>query len=111
MKIERQRIGTVEVCAPVGPLTEEDATQFTRVLLERIRASSARLVVSMREVPYFDSTALEGLVTASDELGEQAARLKLVQVNQTCREVLELTGLAPRFQFFEEVQDAVKSFL
>jgi hypothetical protein len=38
-------------------------------------------------------------------------QLKLVNVQSNCREVLELTGLADRFQFFDDVQDAVKSFL
>jgi len=111
MKIESHRVGTVEVITPIGALVDEDAEGFSRELLDHLKTSSPRIVVSMNEVPYLDSVALEGFATAADELSDRAVRLKLAQVAPTCREVLDLTGLADRLQFFEEVQDAVKSFL
>ena len=76
-----------------------------------LRSSNPRVVVVLKEVQYVDSIALEGLADASDELSTRAMQLKLVQVPSICRETIELTGLAGRFQFFDEVQDAVKSFL
>ena len=109
MKIERQRVGTVEVCTPFGPLVEEDAQEFVEALIERLRGPNPRVVVSLHEVPYVDSIALEGFADAADELDDMASRLKLVQVTPSCREAMELTGLASRFQFFEEVGDAVRS--
>ncbi len=111
MKIEKKRVGSVEVMSPFGPLVDEDAQEFFGELLCKLKASNPRVVVSLHEAPYMDSFALEGLADAADELSDRAVRLKLAKVPATCREVLELTGLAPRFQFFEEVQDAVKSFL
>jgi anti-anti-sigma factor len=111
MKIERQQIGTVDVFTPVGALVEAEAEDFSKLLLERVRLPNARVVVSMREVPYLDSGAIEGLLEATEELADRAAGLKLASVPQTCREILELTGVSARFSFFEEVQDAVRSFL
>jgi anti-anti-sigma factor len=111
MKIERQQVGTVEVCTPFGPLVEEDAQEFARALIERLRGPNPRVVVSLQEVPYIDSIALEGFSDAADELDDMASRLKLVKVTPSCREALELTGLSGRFQFFEEVRDAVRSFV
>ena len=111
MKIERQQVGSVEVCVPIGPLVDEDAEEFSRTLLERLASSNPRVVVALKEVPYLDSTALEGLADAADELSNRALLLKLVNTPATCREILELTGLSERFQFFDDVRDAVKSFL
>lgn len=111
MKIERQRIGTVEVLSPIGTLIDDDAERFTRLLMERLRSPNSRVVVSMHDVPYMDSGALEGLLDAVDELAGYAASLKLAALTPTCREVLELTGLSGKFRLFNEVQDAVKSFL
>lgn len=111
MKIERTQIGTVEVFTPVGALVDADAEQFNSQLMQRLRAPNARVVVAMHEVPYMDSGAIEGLLTASDELKGRAAQLKLVKMTPTCREILELTGWSSRFAFFEETQDAVRSFL
>ena len=111
MKVEHQRVGTVDVLMPIGTLVDEDAESFSKLLFERLRSANPRVVVSMQEVPYLDSAALEGLLSAADELLERAANLKLVRVTPTCREILELTDLAGRFRFFEDVQDAVRSYL
>lgn len=111
MKIERQQVGTVEVLAPVGPLVEDDAREFCNALMKRVAGPSPRVIVSLQECPYMDSTALEGLVAVSEDLGQRALNLKLVEVPATCREILELTGLSNRFRFFQDTQDAVKSFL
>ena len=111
MRIERQQVGTVDVLTPAGALVDEDAESFAKMLMKRVQSPNPRLVVSLHEVPYMDSTALEGLLSATDELSDRASSLKLVGVQPTCREILELTGLAARFSFFKDTQDAVKSFL
>ncbi len=111
MKIERQEIGTVELVSPQGVLSEDDAEEFSALLAERVSGANPRLLVSLHDVPYMDSQALDGLVSAADEMIDRGSRLKLVAVSTTCREILELTGLAERFQFFEDAQDAARSFL
>jgi anti-anti-sigma factor len=111
MKVERQRVGTVDVLSPDGPLVDQDGQKFIKTLLERLNSTTPRLVLSMQEVPYMDSLALEGLLSATEKLNEQASALKLANMTPTCREILELTGVAGRFRLFKDVSDAVKSFL
>lgn len=111
MKCELNKVGTVDVLMPTGALVDEDAESFCAGLLERLRSANPRVVVSMQDVPYMDSVALEGLLDASDELAERALNLKLVGVSPTCREIFTLTDLADRFRFFESVEDAVRSYL
>jgi len=111
MKIEQAQVGTVDVLTPIGALVDEEAEAFCKRLHQRFQSSNSRVVLSMQEVPYLDSTALEGLVAAADELSDRATNLKLANVTPTCREILELTGLSSRFRLFATVEDAVKSFL
>lgn len=111
MKVEQTQVGTVDVLSPIGALVDDEATTFCQRLLERLNSPSVRVVLSLQEVPYLDSKALEGLVQASEELASRASSLKLANVTPTCREILELTGLAGRFRFFSTLDDAVKSFL
>lgn len=111
MKIERQTVGTVDVLEPAGALVDQDAEAFCAALRKDIAGANARVVVAMGNVPYMDSQAIEGLLDASDDLGARTAGLKLVGVTSSCREILELTGVSHRFSFFENVQDAVRSFL
>ncbi|MCP4591127.1 MAG: STAS domain-containing protein [bacterium] len=111
MKIDHQTYGTVDVCMPTAALVDEDAERASAHLLARAEGANPRLVVGMEEVPYVDSTALEGLLTVAEALQSRGGRLKLVGVTATCREVFEITGLSHHFQFFETVEDAVRSFL
>jgi anti-anti-sigma factor len=111
MKLERQQIGTVEVLSPQGVLSDDDAEEFAALLEKRLASPNPRVAVSLKDVAYLDSQALDGLVAAADTMIDRGSRLKLVAVSPTCREILELTGLAGRFQFFEEPNDAVRSFL
>ncbi len=111
MKLDHQAIGTVHVLSPTGALVDDDAEAFCEELAQLIDCPTPRIVVSLADVPYMDSAALEGLLSAADELASRAAGLKLAKVSPTCREILELTGLSRRFRFFEDVRDAAKSFM
>jgi len=111
MKVEHQQMGTVDVFKPTGALVDVDGQQFLKTLLTRLKSPNPRVVVAMQEVPYVDSAALEGLVSATETMQDYAMSLKMAAVSPTCREIFELTGLSNRFRFFKDVADAVKSFL
>lgn len=113
MKTEIRKIGTVDIFAPVGPLADQDGESFCKTLMTRLtsEAGNPRVGIAMQDVPYMDSASLEGLLGATEALGERATCLKLAAVTPTCREIFELTGLSSRFRFFKGVEDVVKSFL
>ncbi len=111
MKISRQTVGTVDVLAPSEALLDDAAEQFLGAVRTAISSRNPRVVVDMKDVGYLDSIALEGFVQVADELRSRSAQLKVSGVTPTCREILELTGLGDRFQFFESVDGAVRSFL
>lgn len=111
MKINIQRVGTINVVVPDGPIVDEDAEEFVRVIADQLAAPNPRFIVAMQEVPYLDSRGIEGLVEAAADLQKRGGRMRLAAVTQTCREVLELTGQSQRFEFYDEDQTAVRSFL
>jgi len=111
MKIEQQKVGSVDVLTPSGPLVDQDGADFVKKLMARVASSNPRIAIAMQDVPYMDSEAMEGLLDAADELGAHASLLNLVSVTATCRETLELTGVADHLRFFQDVQDVAKSYL
>jgi anti-anti-sigma factor len=110
VNISEDVVGSVAVLKPMGAIVEEDAETFSSKLAKKIEGPG-RVVVMLAEVPYMDSTGLEGLLEASDAMLQRNTQLKLVALTPTCREILELTALAGRFQIFESVDDAVRSFM
>ncbi|NOX59995.1 MAG: STAS domain-containing protein [Planctomycetes bacterium] len=111
MSLEEKRVGTVDVLTPGGPIVDEDAEELIAAMTEKLEQPNPRFVVSMGKVAYIDSRGIEGLVDSSVKLQERGGRLRLTDVTSTCREVLELTGQAKRLDFFDTLQDAVRSFL
>lgn len=111
MEIHEQRQGAVTVLRPAGPLVVEDAEQFKGRIGEVMTRSLGRFVVDMTEVAYLDSRGIEVLKETTDELGEGGRSLRLCGANETVREILDLTDLAESFEYFADVNSAVRSFL
>ena len=96
---------------PHGALLEADAEQVKSTLLQTASANLGRVVLDMEADPFVDSRGLEVLVEVSEELSEGGQVLKLCGANKTVREVLEITELAPHFEYFEDASSAARSFL
>lgn len=111
MKIDAKKVGTVDVITPSGALVDDDAEAFVASVQKRLESPNPRFVLDLHEVPYLDSRGIEGIVDAATDLRKRGGRLRLAAVTATCREVLELTGQAQHVEFFDETQDAVRSFL
>lgn len=111
MEIVEQRQGAVTVVVPRGPLVGQDADEFRSRVAGVMDRSLGRFVVDASEVPYVDSRGLEVLKETTEELSRSGQALRLCGANETVREVLELTALAPLFEHFQDVGSAVRSFL
>lgn len=111
MDIHEQRHGAVTVLKPVGPLCLGDADQFRTLAGEVVSRSLGRLVLDASAIAYVDSQGLEALLAVSSSLGEGGQVLRIASANETLREVFELTGLHPRFEHYDDLNAAVRSFL
>lgn len=111
MEVLTQQRGAVMIVKPVGPLTNGDAETFKARVREVIRENLGRVVIDASAVPFVDSGGLESLADVAAELAQGGKGLKVFAANQTIRQVIELTGLAPQFEHFDDANSAVRSFL
>jgi len=111
MRITEQRQGAVTVLKPEGPLVGADAEQVREHVGGLVARTMGRLVLDMSGVAYVDSAGLEALVALTEDMGASGHALKLCATNKTVREAMELTDLANQFDHFDEVGNAVRSFL
>ena len=109
--ITEHRHGAVVVIKPGGPLIQDDAGALSEATLGRARAMLGRLAIDLSASPYVDSLGLETLLDIAEELDACGQTLRLAGVSATVKEVLELTGLSNRFEFHEDANLAVRSFL
>lgn len=111
MQISEQRHGAVMVVKPEGALVEEGVGPFRERLEKLHREAMGRVVVDFSGVPFVDSGGLEALLGITEQMAEQGRALRLCGVNETVREVLELTELSPLFEQYDDTTHAVRSFL
>jgi anti-sigma B factor antagonist len=106
-----QQRGAVVVVRPTGPLTGTEAEAFKTRIRELLHENLGRVVIDVSALPYVDSSGLESLADLAQELAQSGKGLKLCAANETLRQVIELTGLSPQFEHFEDTNAAVRSFL
>lgn len=111
MNIAEQECGAVRVLKPDGPLIAKGADDLKARINGLLEGSLGRCVVDASAIQYADSRGLEVLVEANEQIARTGHPLKLCGVNETLRQVLELTGLAAQFEFFADANSAVRSFL
>ncbi len=111
MEIEEHNYGAVAVLKPIGALTVTDADSLKNQMLDVRTKSLGRVVLDVTAIPFVDSHGLEILVEVAREMTRTGQTLKLAGLTEVLKDVLELTGLNSLFEYFEDVNAAVRSFL
>ncbi len=104
------RQGAVTVIAGKETVAEQNLDELHRHLEDCLREPSPRLVLNFTEVPLLDGLGLEWLLDASERCAERGGQLQIAAANPLCRDILSVTGVGDRFEQFEDVRAAVRSF-
>ena len=111
MDIKQQKYGAVLVVRPEGPLRSDNAEAFKAHMTRALAESLGRCVVDASAIQFIDSKGLEALLEVNEAVAQTGCLLKLSGVNETIREVLDLTQLASQFEQYPDLNSAVRSFL
>ncbi len=111
MEIEESRQGAVVVITPMGPMVSDDADVFAQRASNSANESLGRVVVDASQMPYVDSRGLEVLLDLASQLTGMGRSLKLIGINDTIREVFDLTDITDMFEFFADATSAIRSFV
>ena len=109
MNIEEQRRGEVTVLRPQGPIIGSEVDQLAACITKAMDGNCRAMVLDASTVTFVDSRGLEALVDATEELIRHGQILKLAGVNDTLKEVLELTELESLFEQYDDADAAVRS--
>lgn len=111
MEIRTQQHGAVKAVVPQGAICQADAAGFENEVSQVLRGTMGRCVVDLSATPFVDSQGLEALLNLTETLADAGRQLKLCGVNETVKEILKLTELTDQFEVYEDVGEAVRSFL
>ncbi|MAO21918.1 MAG: hypothetical protein CMJ35_13635 [Phycisphaerae bacterium] len=112
MQVETTRHGAVTVVRPDGPvINENDAALLKNESFQVLGNTLGRFIIDASKMTFVESNGLEALVEITEEVGAGGQQLRLCGISDTLREIMSLTGITSKFQQFEDVQSAVRSFL
>ncbi|MBN2448366.1 MAG: STAS domain-containing protein [Phycisphaerae bacterium] len=109
MKTDVQPHGSVMVVTPHGPLTREEVAEFRNTVGQAIASREGRVVLDLQHVPYVDSEGIESLLELCGAT-ESLNRPRLAQLDETCREALDLTEVLWQLEVFDTVESAIRSY-
>jgi anti-sigma B factor antagonist len=90
------------------PFGEESAPLLTHV--KELLKKSRRIVLDLGSVTQFDSGSVGILVAAHDAARKVGGEIKLANLGDHTREVLQITKLLTVFEIFSSTEDAIASF-
>ena len=109
MNVREEKMGTVDVVTPLGPLTDEDGAEFVEVLQAHLESANPHVVLNMGEVSYVDSAGLGELVATYTTIRRQGGDVKLLNLTTKMKDLLQITKLLTVFETFEDEGEAVRS--
>lgn len=110
MKINTQNYNKVTVAELHGEFTQEFADVFERKMSELLAEKKDGIVLDLSNVGFMDSKALEKLIWLRENCITANCQLKFAGLDETCAKILEITRLDEKFDKYDELAEAVKSF-
>ena len=107
-EISIARVGSRTVLAPKKSLTYENREELQATFDECISQQRSDVILDCKAVGYMDSEALELLVRMHEELRSQGNLLKIIGLNDVCRDIFFATRLI-HLHVYEDIHEAIKS--
>ena len=102
------RIGSRPVLAPNKSLTYENLEELEATFEECIKQQRDDIILDCKAVNYMDSEALELLVRMHEELRNRGCVLKIIGLNDVCRDIFVATRLI-HLDVYEDIHEAIRS--
>jgi anti-sigma B factor antagonist len=111
MKIEMQNYDNVTVVELHGEFVAEFIKPFQDTTSSIVAAGTTSIVIDMTNVGFIDSSSLEQLLWLAENCKKSNRQLKIAGLDENCTKIFEITRLDSWFDTYNEVSQAVKSFV
>lgn len=102
--------GAVTVISTNDEIGGESLVHFKEKVGNVCHKGGNHLILDCVDLPGVDSEGLEFLLDLQDQCEEQLGALKICSASETLQTILRITRLDSRFELFDDVDEAVKSF-
>ena len=100
--------GARTVLTPKESITYKNCEKLHADFTESINQKKTEVILDCKAVSLMDSQALELFVQMNDELKKRGGILKLVRLNDVCRDILVATRLLNTMHVYKDMNEAVR---
>ncbi len=90
-------------------LTFQNCDELSTLFKKSISPHEPEIILCCKSVEYLDSEALNLLVQMHETLAKQGGMLKIISLNDVCRDILFVTRLLNVFHVYKNINDAIKN--
>ncbi len=88
----------------------EDTKEFNELLHKLIDEGKKNVVIDLSDVKFMNSSGLGMMIGGLTTMKKTGGNLKLARVTEKIESLLIITKLITIFEFYDNVDDAIKSF-
>ena len=89
-------------------LTHQSCERLEAKFQESLDQGKNEIILDCKSIAFMDSVGLELLVKMNEDLRIQGGALKVVCLNDVCRDILLATRLINTLNIYKDIQDAMK---
>jgi len=105
-----ERYGAVVLELKGNVMGGDDTKEFNELLHKMIDDGKKNIVIDLSDVKFMNSSGLGMLIGGLTTMKKANGQLKLARVTEKIESLLIITKLITIFEFYESVEEAVKSF-
>lgn len=95
------------VLTPESSITYENCNEIEEKINDATQRNKTEIVLDFKHVEFLDSAALELLVQTHVELKSNGGALKIVGLNEICRDILLATRIINLLFVYEDMHEAI----
>jgi anti-sigma B factor antagonist len=110
MNVLEEIIDQTGILRPTGRLDAASVKTLKESVNSLIKKEIKFIVIDMNQLDFIDSSGLGSLVSCLRQVNKEGGDIRLSELQDQIRALIELTRLHRVFQIFDDCESAIKSF-
>ena len=110
MNINMQDNGAVKVVRFEGKLDTNTTPEADTALNLAIEQGASKILIDFKDLDFVSSAGLRILLATAKKLGAQGGALRVCSLNETVRDIFDISGFSTLLRVFDDEQEALAGF-
>lgn len=110
MKIDMQDKENVKIVRFEGKLDTNTTPEAETALNQAVEQGASKILIDFKDLDFVSSAGLRILLATAKKLGTQGGALRVCSLNETVRDIFDISGFSTLLRVFDDEQEALADF-